>query len=268
MKRKPLTYSWKTWCLYKLAVRDYSTHEMKQMMLKRASESDQEVDPIPVVNQLVEEGALDNERYLKNQLAMATNGQHIKGPREIRHRLSVKGGISDALIDSCFHETDQIWFQLAEKAISQTLAARGYETSGSKEIPIKLHNSLKQKLHRKGFTREQVDHAMVNLVPISEKAEPIPPDNLEKRVAKQSLSGKGPKAILYDLKYKGAEESEIQSALDKLDIDWIEQAKDQIQRKYGASKKLTFKDKRKRFDFLARKGYTHEQIRVALEESS
>lgn len=265
MKRKPLKISWKSWCLYKLAIRDYSSFEMKQMILKRASESDQEVDPVPLINELIKDGAINDERYLKNQLAIATNDQQIKGPREVKRKMIDKGGLSEELINVYFNENDSIWFQLAEKLKIQTLSAKGLTTLDSRAIPIKLFTSLKQKLYRKGFTREQINHAMANLVPEYEQKEPVVPRDLERQVEKLRLSGKGPKAIFYELKQKGAKEAEIQAILDKLDVDWIEQAMDQVERKYGSVKKLTHKERKKRFDFLARKGYTTDQIRVALE---
>lgn len=267
MKRKPLKISWKSWCLYKLAIRDYSSNEMSQMITKRAAESDQEVDPGPVINELMEDGAINDKRYLKNQLAMATNGRQIKGPREIKRKLVNKGGLNESLINKYFNEDDQIWFELAGKIKDQTLAANGYGDTEKSGIPFKLYNSLKQKLYRKGFTRAQIDYALENLVPEFEQKKQDGSIDIQRQIEKLCNSGKGPKAILYELKHKGASETEIQTALDNLDMDWISLAQQQLRKKFKYSKKLTMKERKKQFDFLARRGFTTDQIRTCMNES-
>ena len=250
--------------MYKLATRDYSSFEMSQMIVKRAMESDQEIDPGPVINELIKDGAINDERYLKNQLAMATNGSQIKGPGEIKQKLLKRGGLSETLIDNYFDENDQIWFELAKKIKDQTLSAQGYGHSNKSKIPFKLHKSLKQKLYRKGFTKDQINHAMEHLVPEYKQKKPAVEIDIQRHVEKLSLSGKGPKAIRYDLRQKGASEAELDAALENLDIDWISLAQHQLRKKYGAGKKLTMKERKKQYDFLARRGFTTDQIRACM----
>ncbi len=237
------------------------------MMIKRAAESDQKVDPEPVIHELINDGAINDERYLKNQLTMATNGSNIKGPKEIKRKLVNRGGLNEALINRYFNEDDRIWFELAKKVKDQALTANSYNDIQKTKIPLKLHNSLKQKLYRKGFTKEQISYAMENLVPGHEQEQAPAEIDIQRRIEKLCNSGKGPKAIRYDLKQKGVPETELETAMADLNIDWTSLAQQQLQKKFGYGKKLTMKERKKQYDFLARRGFTTDQIRSCMKES-
>lgn len=268
MKRKALKISWRAWCLQKLAIRDYSVFEMKQKIVQRANDSEQEVDPEPVIQGLVEEGLLDDLRYLQNQLSMAYAGNPIKGPREIRRKLETKGGLSSHFIDQYLQDDDTRWFELAEKTVKQTLAGKGFDTTATAEIPGNILQQLKQKLYRKGFTKTQIDHATHHLKPVFHVRPAAPVSDIQNEIEKGMRSGKGPLAIKQQLKQKGVPEASIDEHIDIKDPIWMEKALEQLQHKYRnvSLPPRTFKEKHKMSDFLARRGFLSSQIRAALEQ--
>lgn len=265
MKRKPLKISWKSWCLYKLTSRDYSAYELKQAIIKRASESDQTVDPEPIIAELEEEGLIDDRRYIQNQISISLSGSRLKGPKEVKRKLQQKGGIKPDLVSEYINESDQKWFEAASIVVKNTLSAKNIHFNPPQEIPIKIVQNLRQKLFRKGFTKQQIEHALNGIKAFYPKKEKNPNLDFEKEIRRMKSNGKGPAAISHYLKETGVEIENTENLLDIYSEEWIIQARELLLKKYGNQKRLSKKEKKKQFDYLFRRGFLAFQIQKVLE---
>ncbi|MCP4749566.1 MAG: regulatory protein RecX [Proteobacteria bacterium] len=265
MKKKPLKITWRGWCLYKLAKRDYSSFEMKQAIIKRANESEQTVDPEPIVQQLVEEGLIDDERYVQSQIRLHTEIFARKGPKAIRADLRKKGGISSDLIEKYVDSGDTLWFQTAERISRKALIEKGFDPDTSSEIPAKLYFKIKQKLYRNGFTEDQIRFALEGVSPIHEKPKAESAVDARKWVEKRMSTGKGPYDIRQYLRQKGVAKEEIPQYLAYPEEVWIEIAAREREKRFGAEKPKAAKDKRKQTEFLQRRGFSFDHIREILK---
>ncbi|MBU2510663.1 RecX family transcriptional regulator [bacterium] len=266
MKKKPLKITWRSWCLYKLAKRDYSANELTQAILQRAKESEQVVDPAPIIDKLVAEGVIDDERYIQSQIRLHTDSYSIKGPRVLKDKLRQKGGITQDQIDQHLDVNDSRWADLAKESRSKFLLEKGINLENGNKVPIKLYSKLKQQLFRKGFTRSQIDAAMEGMVPDYHEESNFSSLEVERMVQKQIISGKGPYAIKQDLKQKGIEETIIHEFLDFEDEQWILTAKSTLEKKFRGEKPSSSAKKRKQIEFLLRKGFSMEQAKAAVED--
>ncbi|MBU3914274.1 RecX family transcriptional regulator [bacterium] len=264
MKQKPLKISWRAWCLYKLSRRDYSSFEMENLIQKRAKESGQEVDPVPIVAQLVEEGTIDDDRYVQSQVRLYTEIFSSKGPLELRRHLKTKGGIPSEMIDQYIDNDDRQWYQTALKLRHKSLSEKGFSDEEQQEIPEKVFHTIKQKLYRKGFTEQQIGFGMQGLKPIRIREVQDKSFNVEKLIESRMLSGKGPYEIKQFLLQKGVEKERIQDHLDFPEEVWLEIAAREREKRFGGKKPKTMKEKRKQTDFLQRRGFDFEQIKKVM----
>jgi regulatory protein len=251
--------------LFKLGRRDYSAHEMNQLIRKRATESGQTVDPRPIVEKLVEEEIISDSRYIESQVRMYTGTSNIKGPRELRRNLMQQGGIAEDILDDYIDENDEIWNELSRKERDKTLFANGFQAKFPLFIPEKLYHKLKQKLYRKGFTRDQINFALEGISPEREIKPSVTSHDVQKLIDRQQSSGKGPIAVRQFLKQKGIEESTIQDHFDDDDETWISSAKYVMDKRFGPSAPSTKTDRGKRVKYLMGRGFLMKQINAALE---
>ena len=264
MRKKPLNISWRSWCLYKLAKRDYAAAEMKKAIQKRAASSDQEVDPNPIVDQLLSEGILDDERYVKNKIRFYTESTFRRGPVKLRDELLKKAGISADLLDRYLDDADPKWTLAAEKNCQKILQEKGLNAETPQSISDKIFFKIKRSLYSKGFTSSQINRAMTGLSPIQERKPPKPPGDVHKMVEARMASGKGAFEIRQFLLQKGVAKNEIEEALALPDEVWIEIAVRARQKRFGESKPKTMKEKKRQTDFLQRRGFSFGQINAAL----
>lgn len=257
MKRRPLKISWRAWCLDRLAKRDYSVHELREALEKRAAAADQVVDAEAVVSQLVADGLVDDRRYVENQIAMHTGSFALKGPRELARRLRIKGGISESLIAEFIDPEDRQWYDLAR---NYCLGLLKDDSESALQISHKDLIKLKNRLYRKGFSRSQITYALQDFKPVREQRTESHPGEIERWVAKRISEGRGPYDILQFLKQKGYPEREIQAQLDVPDEVWVEQAMRARSKRFGSAVPGSMKEKRKQIDFLKRRGYLFEHI--------
>ena len=222
MKRNPLKIGWRSWCLYKLGRRDYSAFELKQAIQKRARDADQIVDPDPLISQLLEEGVLNDERYVKNKIRFYTEVAHRKGPSKLRDELTKKAGISADLLEKYLDEADPAWYQAAKKNCQKILLEKGLSTDTPQQISDKVYFKIKRSLYSKGFTKGQIDAALMGLTPFQERKPPKPPGDINRLVESRMASGKGPFEIRQHLLQKGVAKNEIEEALALPDEVWIE----------------------------------------------
>ncbi len=265
MKQKPLKISWRAWCLDRLAKRDYSAHEMRQMMERRASASDQEVDADSVVEKLVQNGFVDDERYVENQIAMHTGTFGLKGPRELEKKFRIKGGITTELISRYIDPEDQKWYELARAYCFREFSAEVTTPDSTTEVPIKKYHNLKTRLYQKGFTRSQIDFALESFKPVKEVRSVEDPGVLERLIEKRMSDGRGPYDIVQYLKQKGFQEADVREYLQFPDEVWVESAARARQKRFGSDKPKNAKEKRKQIDFLKRRGFNFEHINQSFD---
>lgn len=237
---------------------------MQRLIEKRAAASGQHVDALAVVEALTQEGVLDDRRYAANRISFLTDGINSSGPKEIKRRLETLAGLPETLVDEFLDPNDAKWFQQAERIRDKTLSSKRVAPGPNGEVPQKVFHSLKQALQRKGFTGEQIRHALQGLNPVREKKVPITGD-LPKQIAKLKQTGKGPVAILHLLKQKGYEETLIRRQLES-EEDWIDLARLHLNQHFKGSSMRTMKERKQRIDFLMRRGFTSDQIRKALND--
>ena len=77
--------------------------------------------------------------------------------------------------------------------------------------------------------------------------------------------GKGPVRIRQELKERGLRASIAESALEEVDQDWFELARDVRVRKFGAGLPGDFSEKARQMRFLQYRGFDSEQIQVAVQ---
>ena len=237
---------------------------MEQLILKRGKESGQEVDPHPVVAQLVDEGSIDDDRYVQSQVRLHTEIYSSKGPLELRRHLKTKGGISAEMIDQYIDNDDQQWYKIALRLRNKSLQEKGFSDEEQQEIPEKLFFNIKQKLYRKGFTEQQINFGMEGLKPLRKKEVQSKSVNIEKLVEGRMSSGKGPYDIKQFLLQKGVEREQIQDHLDFPEEVWLEIAAREREKRFGDKKPKNMKEKRKQTDFLQRRGFDFDQIRKVM----
>ena len=78
--------------------------------------------------------------------------------------------------------------------------------------------------------------------------------------------GTGPLRIRQALIEKGLRESVADDALDELDADWDQQAREVRLKKFGEDIPSDFKEKARQMRFLQYRGFDHDQIRAAMRE--
>ena len=236
------------------------------MIGKRAAESGEVVDAEPIVHQLVDEGLIDDIRYIRNQIRLHTGPQNIKGPRELKRKLSFKGGISDDIINEWIDENADTWKELARVECQKTLSISGLSNELQQVIPEKTYQKIRQKLFRKGFTGCQIDSAMEGLSYQKDRKIAAGSYDVQKIIDKQKSIGKGPAAIRYLLKQKGFDASSIEEHLDFEDKSWVDIAKTVVEKKFGKSVSKSKSEKGKRIKYLLGKGFLVDHAKEALEE--
>ena len=86
----------------------------------------------------------------------------------------------------------------------------------------------------------------------------------------RSELGFGPKKILFEMKNKGLDDRNIQESFDKFNSSWVELTKHAFQKKFGQikSSEINTKDYKKRIRFLAQRGFSYNDIKIVLRETS
>jgi|TARA_B110000438_G_scaffold35649_1_gene35375 regulatory protein len=77
--------------------------------------------------------------------------------------------------------------------------------------------------------------------------------------------GKGPLKIIFELKNKKLPRKIIDHALDDLDVDWFELAKEARLKKFGTMPVSDFKEKSRQMRFLQSRGFDADSISAALK---
>ena len=121
---------------------------------------------------------------------------------------------------------------------------------------------LSTKLAARKYSPEEIEATVTALV-----AEGLPSDErfAEAFVAAKMRVGQGPVRIRMELKKRGVDTDIIQLHLDNSEIEWCSLVKEVRNKKFGEDVPVEFKEKARQMRFLEYRGFTGEQIRVALD---
>jgi regulatory protein len=121
---------------------------------------------------------------------------------------------------------------------------------------------LGTKLAAREYSPEEIEATVTALV-----AEGLLSDErfAEAFVAAKTRVGQGPVRIRMELKKRGVDTEIIQLHLDNSEIEWRSLVKKVRSKKFGEDVPVEFKEKARQMRFLEYRGFTGEQIRVALD---
>jgi regulatory protein len=77
--------------------------------------------------------------------------------------------------------------------------------------------------------------------------------------------GQGPVRIRHDLRGRGVAAALVDEALAALDVDWYRLAADLLARRFGEAPPEDYAEKARRMRFLQQRGFSHDQIREAVD---
>ena len=121
---------------------------------------------------------------------------------------------------------------------------------------------LREKLKRKGAEEEIIEQVLERLLEEDWLNEGRFAESFTRsRVAK----GLGPYRIRRELQERGVTGQDIANAMEPFEAQWFDLAIEVKQRKYGAEVEEDFRERAKQQRFLQYRGFSHEQISVAVE---
>lgn len=132
---------------------------------------------------------------------------------------------------------------------------------GMREYSVK---TLKQKILTKGYNLEEVEQAITYLLDnnwLSDKR------FCEVFIRSKANRGLGQQRICFELSGKGISKSMMSESLAKLSIDWLGNCREVCFRKADSSAlKNELNDRQKLYRFLQYRGFSGEQIKIAINE--
>lgn len=131
---------------------------------------------------------------------------------------------------------------------------------------LELRDKLQRRFGEQSPVAERLDEALAGLAR----------DNLqsderfaEAFVTMRQRQGKGPMRIYQELRHKGVSDALIAAYLDPVDEDtWRELAREVLHKRFGSEPAETLRERAKQQRFLQYRGFSHEQIRSAMEETA
>ena len=121
---------------------------------------------------------------------------------------------------------------------------------------------LRNKLRARGFSKEEIEPALTHLI-----AKGFQSDDrfLESFVAGRTARGHGPIAIEAELRLRGISGEAVYTILSAPKCAWIDLARFVRIKRFGADLPKDTREQMAQMRFLAQRGFTHEQIRLALQ---
>ena len=242
-----------------LSQQNYTISEIRRK-LERKTENVEWIDK--VIAQLIEQGYLKSDLEFTILYCESAFSNEI-GKGAIQRKLKMRGVSSNDIATAIEQVVDQLDIDFDEMASSRLLSRYITFEGISKE-------KLYAQMTTRGFSRPQIDQALSQhpaqeslrskLAIKAEKAE------LATEIIKLYRKGKGQTLILNELKQRLIDVSEFEETLYQLelagDIDFYQSCKDQFAKKnYDLS---DYKEKSKAYAYLARKGFTSDEIKETM----
>jgi regulatory protein len=117
---------------------------------------------------------------------------------------------------------------------------------------------LSQKLTRRGWPADLIEQVLADL---AEQGLQSDQRYAESYARSRAAKAYGPVRIRAEMAERGLDRGQIEQALGTLDIDWLESAAGWYQRRYGGEPVTDFREKSRRQQALARRGFPHDLIR-------
>ena len=123
---------------------------------------------------------------------------------------------------------------------------------------------LRTKLAAREYSPEEIEATVTALV-----ADGLLSDErfAEAYITARMRTGQGPVRIRGELKQRGVDTEIIGAHLDDASLEWHSLAREVRSKKFGEGVQTEFKEKAKQMRFLEYRGFTSEQIRVALGDA-
>ncbi|NRA59461.1 MAG: RecX family transcriptional regulator [Psychrobium sp.] len=242
-----------------LSQQNYTISEIRRK-LERKTENVEWIDK--VIAQLIEQGYLKSDLEFTILYCESAFSNEI-GKGAIQRKLKMRGVSSNDIATAIEQVVEQQDIDFDEMASSRLLSRYITFEGISKE-------KLYAQMTTRGFSRPQIDQALSQhpaqeslrskLAIKAEKAE------LATEIIKLYRKGKGQTLILNELKQRLIDVSEFEETLYQLelagDIDFYQSCKDQFAKKnYDLS---DYKEKSKAYAYLARKGFTSDEIKETM----
>lgn len=123
---------------------------------------------------------------------------------------------------------------------------------------------LQLKLRQRGYSDAVIDAVIKDLTERGYLSE----DRFAEAFVRQKVEhGWGPVRITAEMRKRGVEDTVFRPYLDLLEVDWLEQARDVRQRRFGPGRPADQRDWGRQARFLAGRGFSAEQIARVLGES-
>ena len=122
---------------------------------------------------------------------------------------------------------------------------------------------LSRKLAARDYSPEEIEATVTALV-----ADGLLSDErfAEAYIAARMRIGRGPVRIRGELQQRGVDPDTIRLHLDDASLDWHSLAREVRSRKFGEAQPTEYKEKARQMRFLEYRGFTGEQIRIAVDE--
>jgi len=117
---------------------------------------------------------------------------------------------------------------------------------------------LSRKLQRKGWPGREVEQIITELAEQGLQSDERFAESFARTRAEKAY---GPVRIRAELSERGIDRTLAQRAINELDIDWLAQAAKWFARRYGETRAEDFKEKSRRRQALARRGFEESVIR-------
>ena len=124
------------------------------------------------------------------------------------------------------------------------------------------YRELIQKLLRKGWVEAEVIPAIDEL---AEQGLQSDARYTESFVRSRAGKAYGPVRIRAELSERGIDRALVEQALSEADIDWLASAAAWYERRYGSDRPQDLKEKSRRQQALARRGFDHSVVRELLD---
>jgi regulatory protein len=148
--------------------------------------------------------------------------------------------------------------EAAEDADERTVRTAALALLAGREF---AREELRDRLLRRGYPEPLVTSAIEQLV-----SERLVSDErfTEELIRQRSMRGQGPLRIRLELRERNVADGVVDEALASAGIDWGERAHAVRRRRFGAKPPADFRERAKQARFLQYRGFSADQVRVAL----
>lgn len=121
---------------------------------------------------------------------------------------------------------------------------------------------LATRLERDGYAADEIDAALASLIESNYQSDRR---FAEMMVRSRIRQGYGPQRLRVELRTHDILDTLIGELLAEAEADWLTQAREQLQRRYGDATPRDYRERAKQMQFLVRRGFDTATARAATE---